>query len=311
MLQKLNELANGGQVSEEDAKTLQQILQQSAMLGIPIESIMSQFNPAAPGTPQPTSAMSQIQAQATEKQKVEQKKVKTESQQPKINQEQQAKLLQLEKQLQDPMMQMLMAQGLVNPAALCGLDNETAKLLGLAPATGKNIDPKSLAGQPGMTPEMLALMQFGMNPAGLGNPTGQPGTSTPKSKSAKKRPATDNGSVKNEKPDSRPASRSSLASSQRAPTPNEAKKRKSEEKVDINTLPPNMKIPLVMADGTKMSDGIPNKELKGLLESNPQIKVGQIKIILTFYSHQKLLTYLALLTPANFIIFTTRVNNTI
>lgn len=289
MLQKLNELANGGQVSEEDAKTLQQILQQSAMLGIPIESIMSQFNPSTASAPQAASAMGQIQAQTPEKQKAQEKKVKAEvAQQPKINQEQQAKLLQLEKQLQDPMMQMLMAQGLVNPATLCGLDNETAKLLGLAPATGKNIDPKALAGQPGMTPEMLALMQFGMNPAGLGTPTGQPGTSTPKSKSAKKRPATDNGSVKNEKPDSRPASRSSLASSQRAPTPNDAKKRKSEDKVDINTLPPNMKIPLVMADGTKMSDGIPNKELKGLLESNPQIKVSfaQVNVYPKYFSKE-------------------------
>ena len=31
-------------------------------------------------------------------------------------------------------MQMLMANGLINPAALCGLDAETAKLLGIAPA---------------------------------------------------------------------------------------------------------------------------------------------------------------------------------
>ena len=40
----------------------------------------------------------------------------------------------MEKQLQDPTMQMLMANGLINPAALCGLDAETAKLLGIAPA---------------------------------------------------------------------------------------------------------------------------------------------------------------------------------
>ena len=44
------------------------------------------------------------------------------------------KLIELEKQLQDPTMQMLMANGLINPAALCGLDAETAKLLGIAPA---------------------------------------------------------------------------------------------------------------------------------------------------------------------------------
>ena len=100
------------------------------------------------------------------------------------------------------------------------------------------------------------------------------------------------------KPDSRPASRSSMASSARAPTPSgmmggvgaggapgtpgssvggaqEAKKRKSEDKIDIASLPNTLKIPLIMGDGTKMADGVSNKELKGLLESNPSIKVSQ------------------------------------
>ena len=197
--------------------------------------------------------------------------------QPNITKEQQQKLLALEKQLQDPTMQMLMAQGLINPATLCGLDNETAKLLGLAPPTSSKanqLDPKALLAQPGMTQEMLALMQLGMNPGalpGMGGSVG--GSATPPTqskKSMKKRPAPE---VKNERSDSRPASRSSLSSSHRAPTPNEAKKRKSDDKLDLASLPNNMKIPLVMSDGTKVPDGVSNKELKGLLDSNPQIKV--------------------------------------
>lgn len=274
MLAKLNELANGGQVSEDEAKTLQQLLQQSAMLGLPIETIMNQFQP---GVSAPSSAMSQIQTQQQQQQQQEkerkpEKKVKAEPPQPNITKEQQQKLLALEKQLQDPTMQMLMAQGLINPATLCGLDNETAKLLGLAPPTtskSNQIDPKALLNQPGMTQEMLALMQLGMQPGmGMGQTTPQPSKSK-----MKKRPAPADTQVKHERPDSRPASRSSLTSSHRAPTPNDAKKRKSDEKVDLNSLPNNMKIPLIMSDGTKVPDGVSNKELKGLLDSNPQIKV--------------------------------------
>merc|ERR1712113_787484 len=97
--------------------------------------------------------------------------------------------------------------------------------------------------------------------------------STPRQQKPKKRPLP---SDSQKDSNSRPASRSSMASSShRAPTPsgNEAKKRKSEDKVGIASLPATMKIPLIMADGTKMADGVSNKELKGLLESNPSIKV--------------------------------------
>lgn len=131
----------------------------------------------------------------------------------------------------------------------------------------KGLDAASLLNQQ-MTPDMLQLMQLsGMQLPGL-----NPGQTTPQRPKAKKRPLPE-GSQKGDT--SRPASRSSLASSSnRAPTPaNEAKKRKSEDKVDVYSLPNTMKIPLIMADGTKMPDGVTNRELKGLLESNPAIKV--------------------------------------
>lgn len=146
--------------------------------------------------------------------------------------------------VQDPAIAMLLRQGMIDPAAL-GLDAETAKLLGLAPLVSNPkaaaLDTKNLLSQPGMTPEVLQLMQMQGLPipgmAGLGVPT-------PK-KSAKKRPAptTELGSAKD--PDSRPASRASMASgSQRASTPNtEGKKRKSDDKVDVTTLGQNQIIP--------------------------------------------------------------------
>ena len=257
------------------------------MLGLPIETLMSQFQPGVNSAP---SAMGQIQTQQQqaaaaaaaqqEKERKSEKKVKSEP--PHLTKQQQQKLLDLEKQLQDPAMQMLMAQGLVNPATLCGLDNELAKSLGLAPPTTtkqNQLDPKALLNQPGMTPEMLALMQLGMGQPGM-NLSGAAPPTQQKSSKMKKRPApAESNSVKNERPDSRPASRSSLSSSHRAATPNDAKKRKSDDKIDLNSLPNNMKIPLVMSDGTKVPDGVSNKELKGLLESNPQIKVLQTIVI--------------------------------
>lgn len=132
----------------------------------------------------------------------------------------------------------------------------------------KGLDAAALLNQPGMTPEMLQIMQMSLG-------QGLPGTSpsTPRQQKPKKRPLP---SDSQKDSNSRPASRSSMASSShRAPTPsgNEAKKRKSEDKVDIASLPASMKIPLIMADGTKMGDGVSNKELKGLLDSNPSIKV--------------------------------------
>ena len=45
------------------------------------------------------------------------------------------KLLELQKQLEDPNVRMLVANGFIDPAAVCGLDAETAKLLGIAPPT--------------------------------------------------------------------------------------------------------------------------------------------------------------------------------
>lgn len=132
----------------------------------------------------------------------------------------------------------------------------------------KGLDAASLLNQQ-MTPDMLQLMQL----SGMGGLQGLPGAqTTPQRPKGKKRPLPE-GSAKGDT--SRPASRSSLASSSnRAPTPaNEAKKRKSEDKVDVYSLPNTMKIPLIMADGTKMPDGVTNRELKGLLESNPAIKV--------------------------------------
>ena len=68
--------------------------------------------------------------------------------------------------------------------------------------------------------------------------------------------------------------------SQRASTPNtEGKKRKSDDKVDVTTLGQNQIIPLIMG-GVKMPEGIPNKDLKGLLDSNPSIKViPKIKLL--------------------------------
>lgn len=133
----------------------------------------------------------------------------------------------------------------------------------------KGLDPAALLSQPGMTPEMLQLMLGG---AALPNPSPSPR----QQKQGKKRPLHGSESRDKQEPNSRPASRSSMASSShRAPTPsgNEAKKRKSEDKIDISSLPNTMKIPLIMGDGTKMADGVSNKELKGLLESNPSIKV--------------------------------------
>ena len=127
----------------------------------------------------------------------------------------------------------------------------------------KGLDPAALLSQPGMTPEMLQLM--------LGGALPNPSPSPRQQKQGKKRPLGSESS-KNQESNSRPASRSSMASSShRAPTPsgNEAKKRKSEDKIDISSLPNTMKIPLIMGDGTKMADGVSNKELKGLLESNP------------------------------------------
>ena len=140
----------------------------------------------------------------------------------------------------------------------------------------KGLDAASLMNQQ-MTPDMLQLMQLsGMGglglQQGLQQAAAQQQQQTPQRNKAKKRPLPE-GSNKGDT--SRPASRSSLASSSnRAPTPaNEAKKRKSEDKVDVYALPNTMKIPLIMADGTKMPDGVTNRELKGLLDSNPSIKV--------------------------------------
>lgn len=286
-MQKLNELASGGQVSKTELEDLQQLLQQSAMLGLPIEAIMNQFNTGVAGPPPAASAMGQLQVGVPEERKTPkpEKKVKQESNpaQPNITKEQQQKLLALEKQLQDPTMQMLMAQGLINPATLCGLDNETAKLLGLAPPTSNKqnhaqLDVKSLMSQPGMTPDMLALMQMQLGQPGMPN-MGQTQPQQP-SKKIKKRQAPNDFGQKQES-NSRPASRSSIASSHNArQSASEPKKRKSDEKVDINTLPNNMKIPLIMSDGTRVPDGVSNKELKGLLDSNPQIKVKIYFIIL-------------------------------
>ena len=109
------------------------------MLGLPIEAIMNQFQPGAPGIPEPTVKPSQPKEKPKKASIPKPQDLATAAAapmaMPKITQEQQLKLLELEKQLQDPAMQMLMANGLINPAALCGLDAETAKLLGLQPAT--------------------------------------------------------------------------------------------------------------------------------------------------------------------------------
>ena len=107
------------------------------MLGLPIEAIMNQFQPGAIPEPsvKPTTPKEKPKKSSIPKPQDLASAAVPQMAMPKITQEQQLKLLELEKQLQDPAMQMLMANGLINPAALCGLDAETAKLLGLQPAT--------------------------------------------------------------------------------------------------------------------------------------------------------------------------------
>ena len=114
------------------------------MLGLPIEAIMSQFTPLAAPAAVPTEKPKKTKKETMPRPHELPGAPSAAALAAKVTPDQQMKLLELQKQLEDPNVRMLVANGFIDPAAVCGLDAETAKLLGIAPPTTTSTKVRAL-----------------------------------------------------------------------------------------------------------------------------------------------------------------------